>query len=341
MSALPRDLDDLAPVFVAPMAGGPSNPTLVATAARSGYLGQLAGGYLSAAELAHQIEQTRRAGASTFGVNLFVPNPNPIGATDYRAYADRLRPLARRLGAVLPTEPVEDDDDWKAKLDLLLHDPTPVVSFTFGLPEPRTVQRLRASGSFTLQTVTSAAEARLAVETGVDALIVQANSAGGHSGVLDPRLTPADTPLPQLVRDVLDAVALPVIATGGIAERASVTQALQAGAVAVSVGTVLLRAPESGASAVHKNALADPRYDRTVLTRAFTGRIARALVNGFTSTHDNEAPIGYPALHHLTRPIRTAATRAGDGSSVNLWAGLGWRHAREQPVAETLRNLTP
>jgi NAD(P)H-dependent flavin oxidoreductase YrpB (nitropropane dioxygenase family) len=107
----------------------------------------------------------------------------------------------------------------------------------------------------------------------------------------------------------------------------------------VAVGTAVLRSPESGASAVHKDALADPRHDRTALTRAFTGRVARALVNRFVAEHDAAAPVGYPALHHLTRPLRAAATAAGDPSAVNLWAGTGWRHASADPAAVTLARL--
>jgi nitronate monooxygenase len=120
-----------------------------------------------------------------------------------------------------------------------------------------------------------------------------------------------------------------------------VREALHAGAAAVAVGTAVLRTPESGASTLHKTALANPQYTRTTLTRAFTGRPARGLVNQFVLDHDGHAPVGYPALHHLTRPLRAAASRANDHSAINLWAGEGWRAASDDPVAEVLARLEP
>jgi NAD(P)H-dependent flavin oxidoreductase YrpB (nitropropane dioxygenase family) len=325
------------------MAGGPSTPGLVRAAAAAGHFAQLAAGYRTAEQLDDQVREVRRAGVEGFGVNLFVPNPSPVDPAAYRRYAAALAPTARRLGVTtLPDcsrDIIEDDDGWDAKVALLVEDPVPVVSFTFGLPSARTVARLRARGTVTLQTVTSPVEAREAVDRGIDALVVQGAAAGGHSGILDPAAVPPDVPLPDLVRAVVAASRLPVVAAGGIGTADDVAAALSAGAAAVAVGTAVLRTPESGASAVHQAALGDPAFERTVLTRAFTGRPARALVNRFVTELDAVAPVGYPALHHLTRPVRTAATAAGDPSAVNLWAGRGWQHARVEPVATVLARL--
>ncbi|WP_245979615.1 nitronate monooxygenase [Gryllotalpicola protaetiae] len=203
------------------------------------------------------------------------------------------------------------------------------MSFTFALPAATAIGMLRRRGSFTIQTVTTIEEARAAEEAGVDALALQGFAAGGHSGGWDPRVAPAELSLAELVRRVHAQVGIPIIAAGGIGSAAGVPAARAAGAAAVSVGTAVLRASESGASAIHKSALADPAYTETVLTRAFTGRLARALPNGFVKDHGADAPIGYPAVHHLTRPIRAAATSAGDPSSVNLWAGRGFRSATD------------
>lgn len=339
---LPEPLRRGAPVHVAPMAGGPSRPELVVAAARAGHLAQLAAGYKTAVGMAAEVERVRAAGADLFGVNLFVPNPHRISREDYDAYAESLRPTADRLGLTEPwPEPREDDDDWDAKVAALLERPVPVVSFTFGLPDPAVVAALRAAGSVTLQTVTDPDEARRAEAAGVDALVVQGAGAGGHSGVWEAGRLPEDRPLPDLVRLVRAATGLPLVAAGGVATRDDVRAALGAGAGAVAVGTAVLRATESGASPVHQEALADPAFDGTRLTRAFTGRPARALVNRFVRDHDAGAPSGYPALHHLTRPLRSAATAAGDPSAVHLWAGRGWRSARRAPVAEILAGLVP
>lgn len=328
------------PVLAAPMAGGPSTPGLVVAAAEAGGLGLLAGGYKSADALAGQIAEVRAANVP-FGVNVFAPNPVPIDDTAYRRYAELLQPEADRYGLDLSAVArTEDDDHWQDKIDLLLGDPVPLVSFTFGVPDPAVLRALRAAGTFVAQTVTSREEARRAAEAGVDALVVQCSAAGGHSGTLTPERVPPAVPIAELLREIGQVTGLPLIAAGGLATAEAVAGALHAGAAAVSVGTVLLRADESGASDPHKAALADPARDRTVVTRAFSGRPARALRNAFTDRYHDLAPLGYPAVHHLTSPLRRAAAAAGDAERLNLWAGAGHRHATAEPAARILSRLT-
>ncbi|MFK4540653.1 nitronate monooxygenase [Streptomyces tendae] len=338
MSALLSDLGADLPLVAAPMAGGPSTPALVTAAARAGGLGFLAGGYKTAPALAGQIRTARAAGIP-FGVNLFVPNPLAVSPSTYGSYARAIAPEAVRYGITLPEHPVEDDDHWTDKIDLLTSEPVPWVSFTFGVPGRTVVRALRGAGSTVLQCVTSPDEARLAAAAGVDALIVQAPDAGGHSATLNPGQPPRPVRLTDLITSVRRAVALPLIATGGITTAADVTTALSAGAEAAMIGTVLLRTHESGASAPHKAALVDPAFSTTTVTRAFTGRPARALRNHFTDQYDPVAPLGYPALHHLTGPLRKAATAAGDTRLIHLWAGTGHRQAAAEPAADTFTRL--
>ncbi|WP_030657771.1 MULTISPECIES: nitronate monooxygenase [Streptomyces] len=327
------------PVLAAPMAGGAGTPAMVTAAARAGGMGFLAAGYRPAQALAEQIDAVRAENVP-FGVNLFVPAPVPVAPQDYRRYARVIQPEADRYGIVLDAgEPVTDDDDWANKIDLLTASPVPVVSFTFGVPDPAVVKALRRSGTIVLQSVTSADEARQAAEAGVDGLVVQASAAGGHSATFTPETLPAPVPLPDLIADVRRGTALPIVAGGGIAGPADVAAALRAGADATTVGTLLLRTDESGAAAPHKAALADPAFTETVLTRAFTGRPARGLRNRFIERYDAVAPVGYPALHHLTAPLRKAAIAAGDTRLIHLWAGTGYREARAESVGRTLERL--
>lgn len=327
------------PLVAAPMAGGPGTPRLVVAAAHAGGLGFLAGGYKTTGELAEQVAAVRRHTAR-FGVNLFVPNAVPIHRADFTAYAEALGELAAQYGMDLSTaEPAEDDDDWDAKIALLVGDPVPAVSFTFGLPTADIVRRLQAAGSAVLQTVTNPGEAQQAASLKVDGLIVQGSRAGGHSGTLTPEVPIRDTPLVQLVADVREQTELPLWAAGGISTPRAVREVLAAGAEAAVVGTVLLRSPESGASATYKSALADPARIGTVLTTAFSGRPARALRNGFVERFHPVAPLGYPALHHLTSPIRKAAAAAGDPENINIWAGSGFRDASDESVSVILRRL--
>jgi nitronate monooxygenase len=332
------DLGVSVPVLAAPMAGGASTPDLVLAAARSGGLGFLAAGYQGPHALREQIETVRRQ-TPTFGVNLFAPPAVPVDGAAYARYRHLLLPEADRLGVVLPEAPVEDDDHWHDKVDLLVDAQVPLVSFTFGIPEPSVVTALHAAGTVLAQTVTSAEEAVRAAAAGLDVLIVQGSAAGGHSATLTPEHLPAARPLPDLVAQVRSSVRLPLVATGGLASADDVVGTLHAGADAAMVGTVLLLAPESGTSAVHRAALGDPSRGDTVVTRAFTGRPARALPNAFIATYDREAPAGYPALHHLTSPIRRASAAAGDPERVHLWAGTGYREALDQPAETVLRGL--
>jgi nitronate monooxygenase len=334
LSSLGVDL----PVLAAPMAGGPSTPALVAAAARAGSLGFLAAGYKTADQLAGQIAEVR-AQDVRFGVNLFVPNPVPVDRADFARYAAALQGEADGYDVRLGTTPVEDDDAWTEKVELLLGQPVPVVGFTFGRPDPAVFRAFRQAGTLTVQTVTSPEEARAAAAAGADLLAVQASAAGGHSGTWTPDQLPWPIPLPELVASVRAVTPVPVVAAGGLATPAEVAAILRAGAVAVLAGTALLRSDESGTSAVHRAALADPRRGDPVVTRAFTGRPARGLPNRFIEKFGPIAPAGYPALHHLTSPLRKAAAAAGDPELVNLWAGTGYRQATTGPAGLILAGL--
>ena len=323
------------PVIAAPMSGGPSNPAMVLAASRAGALGFLAAGYKTPEAIQSEISAVRSA-SIPFGVNIFAPNKVPIAPDAYRAYAEMMQREADRFGLTLPANPVEDNDYFEAKIDLLLSDPVPIVSFPFGLPDAAVIRALQGVGTTVIQTVTSAPEAKLAADAAVDMLAVQSRQAGGHSGTLTPDRPPRAVPLTDLIAEIRATVKLPVIAAGGLATADDVAGVIDAGAEAAMVGTVLLRSNESGASATHQAALADPSRTETVVTRAFTGRPARGLRNTFIDTYEAQAPLGYPAIHHLTSPLRKAAAAAGEPDLVHLWAGTGYRHATKESTTEIL-----
>ena len=327
------------PVLAAPMAGGPTTPALVLAAAGTGSLGFLAAGYQQAEAFADQVASVA-AETDRYGVNLFAPHPVPVDPLAYAAYRDALRPLAEHFGVDLPESPVEDDDHWHAKIDVIVAAAPPLVSFTFGLPDPDSVTALHRAGCLLAQTVTTAEEARAAAEAGLDVMVVQAASAGGHSGTFTPERMIADRPLPDLVAEIGASTDLPVFAAGGIVRPEQVAAALGAGAVAVAVGTALLLAPEAGTSSANRSALVRSPQADTALTRAFTGRPGRGVPNTFMAQYDATAPLGYPALHYLTAPIRRASAARGDSEQVNVWAGSGYREITERPTAEILRELS-
>ncbi|MEO6999032.1 MAG: nitronate monooxygenase [Terracoccus sp.] len=334
------------PVVAAPMAGGPSTAELVAAVGEAGGLGFLAGGYLTTEALARQIADVWDASSRPFGVNLFVPDhANTYLAGRRRglsgqervqavaAYRDALLGEAERHGVELPAPGATGPDDWERQLDLVVRERVPVVSFTFGLPGAAVLSELSRSGIETVVTVTDRDEAAAAIAAGVDAICLQGPEAGGHRGTLDEAKRPSSTSLPDLVASVRALTQLPLIAAGGISTPEAAAEVIAAGADAVQLGTAFLLTPEAGTSLAHRRALADPSLTTTTVTRAFSGRWARALTTDFVREHSASAPAAYPEVHHVTVPLRRAAAAADSPGLLALWAGTGWHDAEAVPAA--------
>lgn len=305
------------------MAGGPSTPALAAAVSEAGGLGFLATGYRPLDALREDLRELRALTAAPFGVNLFMPARAPADPEVVRAYA-------RRIG-VEPGDPRFDDDGYGEKLELALDEGPAVVSFVFGCPDAGLVERLQRGGSAVWVTITTPLEAGAAAAAGADALIVQGVEAGGHRGSFGGE--PGDYGLLALLQLVRARTELPLVAAGGIATAAAVRAVLALGAAAAQVGTAFMRCPEAGTAPAHRDAIAAERP--TALTRAFTGRPARGIVNDFMRRHSAHAPDAYPEVAYLTAPIR----RAGDPEQTNLWAGQAHALAPELSAAEVVRRL--
>ena len=298
------------PLVVAPMAGGPSTVDLVVATSGAGALGFLAGGYKTAPALADEMAALRAAGVDAFGVNLFVPGGPTVDPAGLAAYVEEVEPDAAALGVALG-EAVWDDDDYRAKLDTVLAAPPAVVSFTFGIPAFEVVGALQRAGSLVLLTVTTPEEAVLALEAAPDGLVLQGAEAGAHRGSLVNADRPdEDRPVRALLAAVRRRTLMPLVAAGGVAGPDDVTDLLARGADLVAAGTAFLRCPESGAPAALKEALGASPHTTTVVTRAFSGRRARALVNAMVTAHPG-CPRGLPrdqqrhaALAGRFRPCR-------------------------------------
>jgi nitronate monooxygenase len=329
---LPSDL----PIVQAPMAGGPSTPELTAAVSNEGGYGFVAGGYLTTDGLHQAIAATRTLTGAPFGVNLFVPS-SPADRDQVATYATELRPEAERFGVALG-DPRWEDDAYEAKLDVAESTHVDLVSFTFGCPTIDIIDRLHRAGIEVAVTVTSVIEAQIAADRGTDLLAVQGTEAGGHQGSFAD-LAANHRPLLSLLVAIAEATPVPMIGAGGIMNGRDAAAVLGAGAIAVQIGTALLCTPEAGTSAVYRQALLAHHYPDTILTRAYSGRYARGLANRFALEHDRQAPQAYPEVHHLTRPLRSAATQAGDDSVPNLWAGTGWRQLTTEPAATIVRRI--
>jgi nitronate monooxygenase len=324
------------PIIQAPMAGGPSTPALTAGVIEAGGFGFIAAGYLTVDELRQVTATTRSLTAGPLGINLFVPSvPGDAGEVD--RYASTLQPEADRLGVALG-DPRWEDDDFDAKLDAVESAGVAMVSFTFGCPTPSVVDRMHRAGCQVAVTVTSAADADKAAGAGADALAVQGTEAGGHQGGFTD-LEANHRPLLSLLAEIRESTDLPLIGGGGIMTGQEAAAVLDAGARAVQLGTAFLCSTEAGTSPAHRRALVERRYPDTIVTRAYSGRCGRGLANEFAIAHHQQAPRAYPEVHHLTRPIRAAATRMGDASVPNLWAGTGWAQVTSEPAGAIVRRI--
>ncbi len=325
------------PIVQAPMAGGPSTPELAVAVSEAGGLGFLAGGYKRAPAVRNEIAAVRARTSAPFGVNLFVPAAEPTDPAALRDYLNRIAPEAERQGAELG-EARFDDDDWDAKLEAMYEERPAVASFTFGCPAASVVNRLHGLGVAVWVTVTNVPEALVVCEAGADALVVQGTEAGGHrGGFVDDGSEEGGIGVLALLRLVARATPLPLIASGGVADGAALAAVLCAGAGAAQIGTALMLAPEAGTAEAQRALLAERRPTR--VTRAFTGRAARGIVNRFMTEHSGAAPAGYPEIHHVTSPLRAAARRAGDAEAFNLWAGQAHELVHARPAAEIVREM--
>ncbi len=319
------------------MAGGPSTPALAIAVCQAGGLGFLAAGYKRADAAADDIRAIRAATDAPFGVNVFVPSAERADREALNEYLERIAPEAERQGASLG-EPKFDADDWEAKLDLVCAERPAVVSFTFGCPAAEVFDRLHGADISAWVTVTNRAEARAAHAAGADGLIVQGTEAGGHrGGFIDDGSDEGGIGLLALLRIVANATPLPMIATGGIMDGAGVAAVLCAGAVAAQVGTALMLSSEAATAEAQRALLADPSPTR--VTRAFSGRPGRGIVNRFLTEHSAAAPLAYPEIHHVTSPLRAAARKRGDADGFNLWAGQAHELVKARPAGDIVREM--
>jgi nitronate monooxygenase len=324
------------PIVQAPLAGGPSTPELAIAVCEAGGLGFVAAGYKTPEDLRAQIEAVRAGTDQPFGVNIFVPTPAPADPDAVSDYVRRLEPEAQRHGMQVG-EPRFEDDHFDSKLELVCELEVAVVSFTFGCPPATVFDQLHERGIAAWATVTSTAEAAVAQQAGADALVVQGTEAGGHRGAFVDDQDAGGTGLLVLLRLVARISELPLIASGGIADGESLAAVLCAGASAAQIGTALMLAPEAATAEAQRAILADPIPTR--LTRAFSGRLGRGMVNRFLEEHSESAPVGYPEIHHATSAMRAAARRRGDADGFNLWAGQAHELAQARPAAEIVREM--
>jgi nitronate monooxygenase len=341
-TSLTRRLSLAHPVIQAPMAGGATTPALVAAVCEAGALGSLAGAYVAPAALADLARAVRARTSRPFAVNLFAPMPVPGPPPNAPGALERVARYHRELGLDPPALPAPAPDPFVDLLPVVLESGASVFSFTFGIPPAPALDAARARSMFVVGTATTVEEALALDNAGVDAIVAQGSEAGAHRGTFAVDFEAAMIGTMALVPQVVDAVRVPVIASGGIMDGRGIAAALALGASAVQMGTAFLTCDEAGAAETYKQAILAAREHDTRVTRAFSGRPARGIVNRFMDEVDREGPaaiLPYPLQNSLTRPLRGAAATQGRPEYLSLWAGQGVRLARRQPAAALVARL--
>ena len=327
------------PIIQAPMAGGGDSPALAAAVSESGGLGSIGGAYMAPTQLAETLKTLRDKTRRPFAANLFAPLPATAPPKDYAADVARLAPYYAELGLPPPSPPVASNHGFADQLGAVLDSGAAVFSFAFATVPRDAIAAAKARGMTVFGTATTVEEAVVLVEIGVDAVVAQGSEAGGHRGSFAQPFEAAMIGTMALVPQVVDAVSVPVVASGGIMDGRGIAAALALGASAVQMGTAFLTCEEAGISDAYKQAILDAAAHETRITRAFSGRPARGIVNRvMTDIGDQDVP-GFPLQNALTRPLRTEAGKRGRTEFLSLWAGQGLGLARRQTAAALMTRL--
>ncbi|MSP01325.1 MAG: nitronate monooxygenase [Acetobacteraceae bacterium] len=328
------------PILLAPMAGA-CPPSLSIAVANAGGLGACGALLIQPAAIAAWAAEARAGGNGAFQLNLWIPDPppvrDPLAEGKTRAFLSAWGPdVPPEAGDVTPP-------DFKAQCEAMLDAGPPIISSIMGLYPPDFVARMKARGIKWFATVTTVAEARAAEAAGADAVVAQGMEAGGHPGAFDAAKAEAGMiGLFSLLPAVADAVRVPVIATGGIADARGIAAALILGASAVQIGTGFLRCPEAKLPRPWADAIGQSQPEQTLVTRAFSGRPGRGIATSYAraaTAPDAPAPAPYPVQRGLTQVMRDAAVKAGDIDRMQAWAGQSARLARAEPAGDVTTGL--
>ena len=331
------------PIIQAPMAGGASSPQLVAAVSNAGGLGSFACGMISPQQMREGVAHIRSLTSKAFALNLFIlPESVQPDAASLAASKAWLDPALRQVGLSMPA-PAAWSQSFQAQFATLLELAPTVASFAFGILNSAQVTALKQRNILVIGTANSVEHMQAWLDVGADAVIVQGVEAGGHRGGPTELAAAQELALDDLLAACRPLTDKPLIAAGGIMNSERISALLEAGANAVQMGTVFLCSDECGASAVMKQALWQRRDQPTRLTRLFSGKPARGVVNAWMqqlAEHESDT-LPYPYHNALTTPLRTWANQANEPDYLALWAGTGLPHIQKTSAANILDALYP
>jgi len=329
------------PIIQAPMAGSALSDMVVAVS-QAGGLGSLACALLSVEQARKELETIRRRTSRPINANFFCHQSPRDDRARERNWRQRLNAYYTLLQADHNTSIPQSRAPFDEKMfDLVMEFHPEVVSFHFGLPGKDLLLRIKSAGAKFLSSATSVDEARWLEDQGCDAIIAQGFEAGGHRGMFLTEDISTQVGTMALVPQLVDAVKVPVIAAGGIADARGILAAFALGAAAVQIGTAYLHCPEAQISPLYRQALKATRDNETAITNVFTGRPARAIVNRFMREVGpmSDAVPEFPLAAATLAPLRAKAEMAGSTDFTPFWSGQAVRLGRELPAAELTKQL--
>lgn len=336
-----RKLSLAYPIIQAPMAGEASTPELIASVSNFGALGSLGAGYMKPDVLDVFIKIIKEKTSAPFAVNLFIPSHAQAHPTSLEEMLHVLQPYANELKISLPLPTIPFVPNFDEQMEVLLDHKVKIFSFTFGILEPSWIRALKKENITLIGTATSHLEALELEKAGVDLLVCQGKEAGGHRGTFlgDPK----DSLVPtfSLTQACSKHVKIPVIAAGGIMHGEDIIKSLKHGAIAAQMGTAFLTTEESGCSKEYKKLLLEQVHDETILTRAFSGKYARAVKNDFIEKMQpyEKKFLDYPIQHVITKPLRDKASSLGRTDLMSLWSGQRAFLCSKLPCKKLLEKL--
>lgn len=329
------------PIIQAPMAGGITTPALVAAVSDAGGLGSLGAGYMPADGIQKAIRQIRTLTAKPFSINLFIPTEHHATLDDLKKAGASIERAAAELKVKIALPNKHFVPNFEEQMEVIFQEKVAIFSFTFGCLSHNWIKKLKKNHTVLIGTATTIAEARLLEEQGVDIIVAQGREAGGHRGSFLDAAENSLIGLSNLIPQLVDKIKIPIIASGGIMNGEAIVAALKLGAAGVQMGTAFLCCDESGANASYKKVLLNTNTDKTVLTRAFSGKLARGICNKFITRMEmyQDNILGYPIQNALTSTMRKKAQVTGCVDFMSMWAGQFVELCRQTNASELMRLL--
>jgi nitronate monooxygenase len=330
------------PIIQAPMAGGATTPELIATVSNLGGLGSLGAGYMQSEAITEAVTKIHQLTDKPYQANVFVAKIPQVAEKNILDTCRVIEHCAKVLELTITPPSAPFLPDMEQQIEALLKLKTPIISFTFGIPDKNIIRECIKQNRLVMGTATNFEEAQAWQEQGIDAVILQGSEAGGHRGTFLTDPLQSLYPIQSLFETCYGKIDLPLIVSGGITSATEVKTFIEKGATAVQIGTAFLCTDKAGIPEIYKQTLDQQATDHTVLTRAFSGKYARGIDNQFIKCMESQAEmiLPYPVQNKISKQMRDRAKNLANPEFMSLWAGQSVANAKYQPVETLFAELT-